>query len=257
MNLTIRPVKKATSQSRGWCGPSALSILTGLDTVDTARLLREVSGKPSIKGVGVVYMQRACERLGLGLREWTVVPTRAWKASAEPHTPLDRPLTLIRWLKDSRAARSSDTFLIVAGHHYSVVQGRRYCCGLTKTIVGFADIPHRKACIDTVYKVLKTREVNMVAAVPPKPPKGDATRALAKALAAKHGIQLESISGFSRLNPEDDGVFVYPPVGLYDEDGEGDPLMGERSAYSWQEILAHVRVYSAAIEGKTLLPSVR
>ena len=60
-----------------------------------------------------------------------------------------------------------------------------------------------------------------------------------------------------RLKPGLDGVYVYPPEGLYDEDGENDPLNGERIGFSWEEVLKDVQVYVDAIRASrenTLLP---
>ncbi len=244
--LTLHPVRRGTKASNRYCGPSAISILTGLDTRDTARLLRSVGGRSAIKGTHWHEMSRALIKLGFRLD-----PCRIPIVATPP-----KRLTLIAWLKRSRAERGTDTFLLGAGHHYAVVQGRRYACGQSKVIVSFKDIPHRCARMEEVYKVVRVADRVIKTAIPPRA-KTDPALTEAKKLAAHWNIELEPIHG-SVLSPSGDGVFVYPPVGLY-ENSEGDPvsdvedpLMGQRGCYSWSEVLEAINVYIDAVKARDL-----
>ncbi len=51
--------------SNRWCGPGALAILTGKTTDETARLLRDVSGKRAIMRIADRHMLVAMSKLGL------------------------------------------------------------------------------------------------------------------------------------------------------------------------------------------------
>jgi hypothetical protein len=75
-----------------WCGPGALAILTGKDTDETARLLREVSGKRAIFGIQQRYMLDVLHREGLRALEIGQLaqtgPFRKFKGEACPGTYL-------------------------------------------------------------------------------------------------------------------------------------------------------------------------
>lgn len=245
MKIQLHPVKRGTKASNRYCGPAALSILTGLDTKDTARLLRDVSGFRSIKGTSRGAMKAALIKLGINVMRWSI-----------PNTfPCIKPLTFVQWERVTRIARDTDdTFLLVMGHHWAVIKGRRYACGLTKKPVGFKDIPHRKARVTDAWLLTRVASVTPAAVIPAAPPKPPVVRVPerieAKRLAAQHGIELTSVSMYDRLNPEDDGVFVYPPDGFYGPDNDGDPYDDQHVAYDWAEVLEHVKTYAAAIEAK-------
>jgi len=137
------------------------------------------------------------------------------------------------------------------GNHWAVVQGRRYACGLTKKPVPFSAVPHRCARVTSAHVLVRVAEVEPTTVIPAAPKREiDPERREAVALAARYGITLESVSMYDRLNPDLDGVFVYPPSGLYDEDGENDPLNGNRVGFSWGEVLDNVKLYRDAIVAK-------
>ena len=51
-NINIKPVNhgKTKADKNRYCGPSAISIITGMTTGEAARLLRHVSGRKTITG---------------------------------------------------------------------------------------------------------------------------------------------------------------------------------------------------------------
>lgn len=242
--ITLRPVKRTQGRrSNRFCGPSVLSILTGLDTADTARLLRQVSGRRRIMGTSTSHLKAALSRLGIDTVGFPTYRTHGPTGS--------KALTFVQWERQSRATRGGEAILLVMGHHWAVVQGRRYACGISHKPVPFSQIPHRCARVTEAYRLIRVQTGKQFASLVPPPPVtkadvGRQRREQARKLAATYGIQIED-------GDYPDQHFVYPPSRCYDADGlwpdgEGDPLQGERSCYSWGEVLAAVRVYADAIE---------
>lgn len=164
--MQIYPVNHAKNDKNRYCGPSALSIVTGMATGEAARLLRHVTGKPSIKGASTGAMRKSYERCGIIMRSIykappiiTVGVPRAAPGMivrAVYGKRIDKRPTLAAWFRESVALRSAGrVFLISAGHHWQIVSGRRFVCGQTKAIVGFDHkLVHRRARVDEVFELL-------------------------------------------------------------------------------------------------------
>lgn len=105
-----------------YCGPSAISAVTGLTTGEAARLLRKVSGRSCIKGTWSYEMVRALAKCNI-----TMTSQHSYHQKGR--------MTLGQWLKHTSSVRGSNVFLISAGHHWQLIQGRRYVCGITGEIV--------------------------------------------------------------------------------------------------------------------------
>lgn len=112
---------KSTDKNR-YCGPSAISAVTGMTTGEAARLLRKVSGRSCIKGTWSYEMVRAFAQCNI-----TMTSQHNFNHKAR--------MTLGQWLKHTSSVRGSNVFLVSAGHHWQLIQGRRYVCGLTGEIV--------------------------------------------------------------------------------------------------------------------------
>lgn len=118
--IQLHPVTHGPRKNR-YCGPAALSALTGLPTDTTSELLRRVTGKRAITGVGDEVMIKTLHRLGFVL-------TRADRYERS------RP-TLAAWLEGDRMKRpASNTYLVSAGNHWQVIQGDLYVCGQSLSI---------------------------------------------------------------------------------------------------------------------------
>ncbi len=123
---TLKPVKRAAKGHNRFCGPAALSIIAGIDTAEAAAVIRHVSRKRSVQGTSNWEVLRSLALLGFKASS---------AAKVDPLNLKSNP-TLAAWLKsDERDGKS--LYLIAAGHHWQVVQGRRFCCGITK------DRPHQ------------------------------------------------------------------------------------------------------------------
>lgn len=198
--MKIYPVKNVKGDSNKYCGPAALSIVTGMTTGEAARLLRHQSGKASIKGTTHGQMQRAFKACGVTMKSIWIKPAEAKvRTKRDPFDGRvigtyveDRP-TLTQWLKDSQSIRTSGrVFLVSAGHHWQIITGRRFCCGITKQIVSITDKKaNRRARVEAVYELTAIGRITIPAAA--RKPKASATihpcRRELKALERKHGFK--------------------------------------------------------------------
>jgi hypothetical protein len=178
--MLIKKVNKAAQGHNRYCGPAVVSILTGCDTAQAARLLREVSGKRSVKGTTPRQVLDALEARGVvpvremfpGIDARTALNTGTetdlqwheptcnhkssanWRASQynAKHAP-----TLAAWLKATKDERTAGrVYLLVAGLHWLVVSGRRYVCGITGDIVSIKDKRvRRRARVTGAWEVTK------------------------------------------------------------------------------------------------------
>ena len=158
MNIPLHPVKRAIKASNRYCGPAILSILTGLDTTETARLLRHVGGRTRIRGTYTHEVERALSKLGYSMA------TSACYASQAAH---QRP-TLSQWSRANRG-RGQTTYIMSVGHHWAVVQGNRYACGIIGTIVPIKSSPKWRARVKHVWAIrrLEDAPTSPAAVIPP------------------------------------------------------------------------------------------
>lgn len=234
---TIKPVKRAAKGHNRFCGPAALSIIAGIDTAEAAAVLRHVSRKRSITGTTHYEVLRSLALLG-------------FKAtSAAKVDPLNRKSnsTLAAWLKsDERDGKS--LYLIAAGHHWQVVQGRRFCCGITKEIVSIRDEKvKRRARVTAAFKIEHERKVALTDVLPlkAKVQKDERAKAEEKArrearkLAKEHNIEIEverwvcGADAYTR-------IVVWGPKGV---DMDDDPFEGDHYAEDWHDALERVQEY--------------
>jgi len=235
--LKLWPVLHPKGDRNQYCGPSAISALTGMGTGEAARLLRAVSRKASIKGTSNIYMLRALQRCGIR-------STDLWSPLKD-----ERP-TLAQWLRASAGRRGGKVLLVIAGNHYQVISGNRFVCGLTGDIVGF-DHPKvkRRARVEYVF-TLDAKDGVTIPAEARKPKIGPDTaarsRTAAKRLAAAWGVEIEQ-----HRDLESRPWFVSHPA-LDDEDQ--DPQYGDHYAHGWPEVLARVEDYVAALKARRIGP---
>lgn len=139
--MKIHPVTRASKRSNRYCGPAVLSSITGRDTLETAAVIRLVTGKTSVMGTTTGEIRAAFGAYGISM-------------SCARHTINSRP-TLARWLKESKDIRKAGVvFLVVAGHHWQLISGRRYVCGQTIEIVSIRDKRvKRRARVTEVYQL--------------------------------------------------------------------------------------------------------
>lgn len=229
---TIKPVKRAPRGHNRFCGPAALSIIAGVDTAEAAAVIRHVSKKRSVQGTTNWEILRSLSLLGFKATS---------AAKVDPLNPKSNP-TLAAWLKsDVRDGKS--LYLVAAGHHWQVVQGRRFCCGLTKDIVSIRDEKvKRRARVTAVFKIEHERKVALAEVLPvkAKPKDTEATvRRKTKRLAEGHNIDVE-VERWWEGREVYNRIIVWGPRGI---DMDDDPFEGDHYADDWADALERVEEY--------------
>lgn len=230
----MHPVTHGKTKNR-FCGPAAISIITGIDTGTAAALMRLKTGRRQITGASHWELEKVLQSLGF-------FTTSVFDCPLVKKRP-----TLASWLKTSVADRTAGKmFLVSAGHHWQVVSGRRYCCGITGEIVSVrSDRVKRRARVRAVYEVVradasispKREAVKLLAPVAKSRSSDYAKAGRARQLAKDHGIELD----FDGLTVAD-GVWVYGPAGTPED---SDPYAGERYCTDWEDVLERVEGYIA------------
>jgi hypothetical protein len=136
--MKIYDVSHADNDKNRFCGPSAISALTGMSSGEAARLLRHVTGLRSIKGSDTGPVRRALLMCGIHTSQH-YVPTESYK-NKKGKIKTRGVMSLAAWFKKSVRIRTTGrVFLIVAGNHWQVVTGRRFVCGIVGKIVSITD----------------------------------------------------------------------------------------------------------------------
>lgn len=137
--MNIHPVTVKGPRSNRWCGPAVISIIAGVTTDAAAKLLRDLTGRRSITGTYHYEVDWALRNLGYRL---TALPRGSdadrsdARACGLRHYG-EKP-TLAAWLRDTPRPAGT-VFLVIAGNHYMVISGHRYCCGRVREIVSVRD----------------------------------------------------------------------------------------------------------------------
>ena len=186
-NVNIKTVNHGTTRADGnrYCGPSVISAVTGMTTGEAARLIRHVGGRKSVKGSYVSEVTRALEMCGI----------KSTYQNFGLKLGRSKGPTLAAWLRHTVKERTAKrVFLIVAGHHWQLVQGRRYVCGIVGELVS---VRHkrvkRRARVSNVYELSSLGTIQIPAEA--RKPKRDAVvssdYAKAKRLAKKMEIDID------------------------------------------------------------------
>lgn len=233
----LRPVKRAARGHNRFCGPAALSIIAGVDTAEAAAVIRHVSKTRSVKGTTNWELLRSLSLLGF---KATSV------AKVDPLNRKSNP-TLAAWLK-SDERNGQDLYLVSAGYHWQVVQGRRFCCGITGEIVSIRDEKvKRRARVTGVWKIEQERKVALADVLPSKPKRdrfGEAARRETIRRAEQHGIEIETEKWW-------EGREVYTRIIVWgpsfkDEEAH-DPFYGDHYADDWKDARGRVDDYITLI----------
>ena len=148
--LNIHSVNHGTRKANKnrFCGPAVISALTGLTTMDGSRLIRVFSGKGSVTGTSEQEMKSALGACGIRM--------------SQSEFEFETNITLARFLKISSEWRQSRVFLISAGRHWQLVQGRRFVCGQTEAVVGFKHPKvHRRSRVRGVWMLTASEGLKM------------------------------------------------------------------------------------------------
>jgi hypothetical protein len=211
-----------------YCGPSAISAIAGIGTKEAAAILREETDKEAIKGTHGHEVVKALYKLG-------------FDSKLVGQYPRGKRVNLRQWAKDH--ARGDDVFLVAAGNHWVLVQGRYAMCGKTKNLVAIADHPNVRTFVADARLITKARTVDPQTVIPKKTLTETGARMRAYNLARKHGIQIEP--GEDR----DSSICVWQARGHH------DPYMDGHYFGDWREVLQRVQEY-ADLQARANEPAV-
>ena len=224
MPLKIKPVNHGAvkADKNRYCGPSVISAITGMTSGEAARLIRHVGGRKSIKGSTTWEVKRSLDLCGIESKRTTFGLTLG----------RSKGVTLAGWLKGTVKERTADrVFLIVAGWHWQLVQGRRYVCGIVGDVVSIKDKKiKRRARVSEVYELTSMGAITTPSeAIKPKHTT-NSFRGKAQRLAKKMGMEIS-------IDPTGYGDNSY----WIDYEGEDDyvelGIIEGHCSYDWYEVL--------------------
>lgn len=231
-NLKIKSVNQGPRGDRNrYCGPSVISCITGMTTGEAARLIRHVGGRKAIRGSSVREVTDALTMCGI---------KSEYKSFGMKLNRRTGP-TLAGWLKATVKERTANrAFLIVAGWHWQLVQGRRIVCGILGDPTSIRDKRvKRRARVANVYELTAEGKVTIPSEAR-KPKSGyNSDRSKAQRLAAQLGIKIE-IEKFYDY----DGTVSQYWIGDYDDkyddgsdvDFSQDGIIDGHCSYDWCEV---------------------
>lgn len=139
--MKLTPVKVTKKNRQMWCGPFAFAAVRHVSYDKAYEDLLRCTGKRSIRGMYTWELLSGFAKFGY---------------LAEPvHTKrpdLKRP-TFAQWLR-AREDRNA-LYLVVAGHHFIVVQGNKQIDTFTLDPVFISKSPHRRKRVSFAWKITK------------------------------------------------------------------------------------------------------
>ena len=184
----LHSVEGCPSSRARYCGPSALSIITGLSYMETLMLLkaekqknhpRKAISSMVIKGTDPVYMRRVLTKLGYRLEE----------------VPIREQMTFAKWLRSRSPELRKEMVLIVAGNHYMVTEGNKACDGIVREPVFISKMKGRRKRMETAHIIVKAdgkRAFSQHRLIVTK--KIDEEKASRGKAVAKHGAQYREVA---------------------------------------------------------------
>ena len=222
--LKLNPVAAGNNR---FCGPSAISILTGINTDEASRLIRSVNGKRSVMGTSDRDILASLKLCGI-------------VASRVLSKPRGKGPTLAKWFDTTRGTK---IFLVTAGWHWQVVQGSQYVCGLTSEIIDITDKRvRRRSRVSDVWELSAPTGVRVptkrIAKAKRKPTPHLAAYQKARRLAKEYDITIEK---------DDVSWWVFPPSWM--DNKEDDEFFNDgHFCDNWGEILSMVESYAEYIK---------
>jgi hypothetical protein len=224
-NVNIKSVNHgntAVDRNR-YCGPAVISAVTGMTTGEAARLIRHVGGRKAIRGSSVREVTDALAMCGIK-SEYKSFGMKLGRSKGP---------TLAGWLKATVKERTADrVFLIIAGWHWQLIQGRRIVCGILGSPTSVRDKRvKRRARVANVYELHSTGAITTPTEAK-KAKSVDANRdyrSKAQSLAKKLGMEIS----IERTGYGDNSYWI---------DYEGDldyvdlGIIEGHCSYDWQEV---------------------
>jgi hypothetical protein len=171
----LRTVKNDVTTTL-WCGPAAISAVTGESVSKIMNIMRQLSGRQTIKSVPYWLLQRTLATLG-----WEAVTLHKFdRRKVEPKVERlsasitvtsgigsewveakQRP-TLARYCREHRQDFQEHACIVGITGHYVAVYGRRFCDSHTSEPVFLRKSPHRRTRVEQVFQIRKIGGPNWV-----------------------------------------------------------------------------------------------
>ena len=216
-----------------FCGPSAITAILGTGTNRAAQVIRETSGARQVKGTCSNQMKMAFEHFNVRM-------TRERGDLAAKHRE-----RFDAWAKRTHADRGNRTYLVAAGHHWRVVQGWNYVCGIVPVVTTMAHAYKPKSQVTCVFEIDASNPKNLVEVKTKEQVerddwnRRDANRnACARRKAKKLAQELDLNIEYER----NDGGSVWWVVP--GPSWKSDPRADEHFGYEWCEVLDVVEFYA-------------
>lgn len=212
---------EVTGKNR-FCGPTAIATVLGISTDHAAALARDRNGLRAVKGLPTYMLAGVLRDAGCSVT----------------HVGVSDAPTMAAWLARNDREPGAH-YIVVFRNHFGVILGRQYLCSQTRRQrVRHADIPGRRGRVVEYLIVRKLPEAPPADPAAPRRAEAVGTRKSreeARALAAKHGIEIER-----------DGhcLVIWPPSRLCAD----DPHEGDHYAEDWSDALERVKTYAALLD---------
>lgn len=225
MNEIEQPVLRSVAKgSNRYCGPAALSIITGMDTGRCAKFFRKISGKRAIRGLHHHHMLRGLEILGYEAHACAILPKQNLRKWAEENCMIFEPL-----------------YLLSVGHHYALVQKNRYCCGIVKDPVPLTESPYIRKRVNRVWIISRKSIVDFDKECPVD------VKTIDPLWAEKISVYHRAKELGAEVYMEDGQIWLYPPPSVLFEDN--DPYEGEHSVDDWKQAHKMLETYANMMKG--------
>ena len=175
--MKIKPVTTISTDRNRYCGPAVISAVTGMNSGEAARLIRSVSGQRAVRGTYTTHVRRALTLCGI-------------QSIYRRCTP---KITLAAWLRESKGLRTTGrVFLVVAGHHFQLIEGRRYVCGRTRNIVSIKDQQVKRRCrVEEVYELCDEEKITIPEQARKPKRTADQHRPFVNMMKTKYGFEVD------------------------------------------------------------------
>lgn len=235
----IKNVNRKKGGNR-YCGPSAISAITKLDTDQAAALIRQAYGRRTIKGSSVSEV-------------WAVLRLCGYRVGNVTGQTLKTKPTLARWLAANKAHRTPGrVFLLVAGNHFQLIEGRRYVCGIVGEVVSVKhEKVKRRARVTQVYEVVGDYQHPAEALAKIESAKAKRKAVLNKDAPLKRKVLQAQREGLVEWDYWDDRTYppsiIYPGSWWRDAEVKGiaDPYEGDHDGGDWAGAAQLVETYRA------------
>ena len=217
--MKLNPVNRTKNGNR-YCGPAVISSVTGCTTDEGAKFIRTLSGQRAVRGSFTCHVIESLRQ------HWGVRSHEHFHIRSGQTKP-----TLATWLRENRELlKPGRVYLIVAGHHFQLVSGRKYVCGITREVVSIKhDKVKRRARVESVHELIGTPKITGagLAALASKPVQSD--KVIARKLAREYGITIELENYY-----DDDDLMGWVDASFLGDDD--DPLYDNHYGFGWHEI---------------------